>query len=132
MSAANANANMNAAAVTRALSRNTNISPQKGRLVADQIRGMMIGPALEILQFSRKKAAEPIRKTLNSAVANAEENANADIDALYVRRIEVSDGMALRRARFGARGRVSRITKRRSHILIELAAADGRKKKGGK
>lgn len=106
----------------RALSRNVSLSPQKGRLVADQIRGKMIGPALELLQFSRKKAATPIRKTLNSAVANAEENAGADIDALYVSRIEVSDGATLKRLRFGARGRASRIEKRRSHILIELAA----------
>ena len=111
----------------RALSRNVSLSPQKGRLVADQIRGKMIGPALELLQFSRKKAATLIRKTLNSAVANAEENAGADIDVLYVRRIEVSDGATVKRVRFGARGRVSRINKRRSHILIELAAATNKK-----
>lgn len=109
--------------VSRALSRNVQVSPQKGRLVADQIRGKMIGPALELLQFSRKKAATAVRKTLNSAVANAEENAGADIDILYVSRIEIGDGAALKRVRFGARGRVSRICKRRSHILIELSAA---------
>ena len=106
----------------RALSRNVPLSPQKGRLVADQIRGMMIEQALELLQFSRKKAATLIKKTLSSAVANAEENAGADIDTLYVERIEVSDGTTMKRARFGARGRVSRIKKRRSHILVELAA----------
>lgn len=107
----------------RALTRNVPMSPQKGRLVADQIRGKMIGAALELLQFSRKKAAALIRKTLNSAVANAENNANADIDVLYVSRIEIGDAAHLKRARFGARGRVSRIHKRRSHILIELSAA---------
>ena len=107
----------------RAFSRNVPMSPQKGRLVADQIRGLMIAAAMETLQFSRKKAGALIKKTLGSAIANAEENARADIDVLYVKRIEVSDGVTMKRARFGARGRVSRINKRRSHILIELAEA---------
>lgn len=111
---------------SKALSRNVPLSPQKGRLVADQIRGMMIAQALDLLQFSPKKAAALIKKTLNSAVANAEENAGADIDTLYVERIEVSDGITMKRAQFGARGRVSRINKRRSHILIELAAQKGK------
>lgn len=135
---ANASASTTPAAkAVRALSRNVPLSPQKGRLVADQIRGKMIGAAVEILQFSRKKAASLIIKTLNSAIANAEENASADIDALRITRIEVSDGIVMKRAQFGARGRVSRISKRRSHILIELAetAPDGGKrggKRGGK
>ncbi|MGU9952130.1 MAG: 50S ribosomal protein L22 [Gammaproteobacteria bacterium WSBS_2016_MAG_OTU1] len=112
----------------RALTRNVNLSPQKGRLVADQIRGMMIGPALELLRFSHKKAAAIIRKTLNSAIANAEENAGVDIDVLYVERIEINQGVTAKRARFGARGRVSRINKRHSHILIELATAKKKRK----
>ncbi len=107
----------------RAFSRNAPMSPQKGRLVADQIRGLAAGKAVETLQFSRKKAGALIKKVLNSAMANAEENAGADIDALYVKRIEISDGVTMKRAQFGARGRVSRINKRRSHILIELAEA---------
>lgn len=113
---------MNAANVSRALSRNVPMSPQKGRLVADQVRGKKIESALELLHFSRKKAAAIIRKTLNAAVANAEDGANADIDLLYVSRIEINEGIVLKRARFGARGRVSRINKRRSHVLIELSA----------
>lgn len=108
---------------TIAIARNVPMSPQKGRPVADQIRGKMIGPALELLQFSRKKAADLIGKTLNSAVANAEENANADIDTLYVSKIEIQDGVAFKRLRHNARGRASRILKRRSHIVIELAVA---------
>ena len=107
--------------IVRALSRNISLSPQKGRLVADQVRGLMVGVASELLQFSCKKAALLIKKTLNSAIANAEENANVDIDTLYISRIEVSDGATVKRIQFGARGRVSRINKRRSHILIELA-----------
>ncbi|MGI9306934.1 MAG: 50S ribosomal protein L22 [Gammaproteobacteria bacterium] len=110
-------------AAIRAFSRNAPVSPQKGRLVADQIRGLDAARALETLQFSRRKAGALIKKVLNSALANAEENANADIDTLYVKRIEVSDGITMKRAQFGARGRVSRICKRRSHILIELAEA---------
>ena len=105
----------------RAFSRNAPVSPQKGRLVADQIRGLAADKALETLEFSRKKAGALIKKVLNSAMANAEENAGADIDSLYVRRIEIGDGTVMKRARFGARGRVARICKRRSHILIELA-----------
>lgn len=113
--------------VIRALARNVPLAPQKGRQVADQIRGMAVGRAMELLQFSRRqKAGALIRKNLSSAVANAEDRSH-DIDALYVRRIEVSAGMTMKRARFGARGRVSRINHRRSHILIELAVADGEK-----
>ncbi|MDM5147304.1 50S ribosomal protein L22 [Candidatus Persebacteraceae bacterium Df01] len=110
----------------RAIIRNAPLSPQKGRLVADQVRGMNVGKAMECLLFSRKKAAAILRKGLSSAIANAEENAGADIDALYVARIEVTDGMTIKRIRFGARGRVSRINKRRSHVLIQLAAKEGK------
>lgn len=115
--------------VARALSRNAPISPQKGRLVADQIRGHLLASAVETLKFSRKKAAFLIGKVLNSAIANAEEK-SADIDALRVSRIEVSDGIMMKRAVFGARGRVSRIEKRRCHILIELAEAANPGKSG--
>ncbi|MGI9347718.1 MAG: 50S ribosomal protein L22 [Gammaproteobacteria bacterium] len=109
----------------RALVRNVPLSPQKGRLVADQVRGLMADKAMELLKFSRKKAAAIVRKGLGQAIANAEENAGADIDGLYIQRIQVMDGMVMKRVQFGARGRVSRIKKRRSHILIELAAKEG-------
>ncbi len=116
--------------ISRALHKNASLSPQKGRLVADTIRGLSIGAALERLHFSQKKASALIEKLLNSAIANAEDKSQADIDTLYVQRIEVSDGQHMRRIRFGARGRVSRITKQRCHILVELG--DVKSKKRGK
>ena len=105
---------------TRALAKNVMLSPQKGRLVADLIRGLPVDLALERLNFSRKKAAAVMKKVLNSAIANAENNHGADIDNLFVCRIEVTDGVHLPRLRFGARGRANRIYKRRSHILLEV------------
>lgn len=106
--------------VARSIVRNVALSPFKGRVVADQIRGMRVSRALDILRDSPRKAAHIIGKAVNSAIANAEENHRADVDALVVRRVEVSDGMTLKRVRFGARGRVCRIKKRRSHILVAL------------
>ncbi|MCH9704987.1 MAG: 50S ribosomal protein L22 [Proteobacteria bacterium] len=105
---------------TRALAKNASLSAQKGRLVADLIRGLPVESALERLHFSRKKAAEIIKKVLNSAIANAENNDGADIDRLMICRIEVTDGVHLKRMRFGARGRASRIVKRRCHVLLEV------------
>ena len=105
---------------TRALVRNVMLSPQKGRLVADLIRGLPVESALERLHFSRKKGAAIIKKALNSAIANAENNDGADIDNLIVCRIEVTDGSHMKRIQFGARGRANRITKRRSHVLLEV------------
>lgn len=118
--------------IARVLAKNLAISPQKARLVADLIRGLPVGEASERLQFSRQKAGKLFAKALDSAIANAEQNHNADIDALVICRAEVSDGMKLSRARFGARGRVNRITRRRSHILLELDAnpPKGKKRKG--
>lgn len=111
---------MDGARATRALARNVMLSPQKGRLVADAIRGLPVEQAMERLRFSRKKAAGIIKKVLDSAIANAENNDNMDIDNLVICRIEVTDGVHLKRVRFGARGRVSRIRKGRSHILLEV------------
>ena len=105
---------------SRALAKNVMLSPQKGRLVADLIRGLPVETALEQLHFSRKKAAVIIKKILNSAIANAENNDGADIDNLVVCRAEVTDGVHLKRVRFGARGHVSRILKSRSHVLLEV------------
>ena len=114
--------------VTSALARNVQLSPQKGRLVADLIRGLPVGEAVLCLQYTQQKAGKLIAKVLNSAIANAEENHKADIDMLLVRRVEVSAGVSLSRVRFGARGRVSRITRRRSHILLELGEIDSKHK----
>ncbi len=97
------------------------ISAQKARLVADQIRGMPVERADELLMFSNKKAAQIIRKVLLSAVANAEHNAGADIDELKVDRIWVDEGPTMKRGRARAKGRYTRILKRSSHITVVLA-----------
>ena len=110
--------------ITRSLSRNAPVSPFKGRMAADMIRGMPVQRALETLEFSRQKAAGILWKTLRAAVSNAEENHAADADDLMVARVEVNDGPILKRARFGARGRVSRVKRRRSHILVAVAAVE--------
>ena len=112
--------------ITRSVSRNAPVSPFKGRLAAEAIRGLPAQRALEALQFSRQKAAGILWKTLRAAVSNAEENHAADADDLVVARVEISDGTTLKRARFGARGRVARIKRRRCHILIALAAVSAR------
>lgn len=100
--------------------RGARISAQKARLVADQIRGKHINQALEILQFSNKKAAAIIYKVLNSAIANAENNAGADIDELKVAEIQVGEGISLKRFAARAKGRGTRILKRTSNIFIRV------------
>ncbi|EEX38170.1 50S ribosomal protein L22 [Vibrio metschnikovii] len=97
------------------------ISPQKARLVADQIRGKSVDQALETLTFSNKKAAELIKKVLESAIANAEHNEGADIDDLRVAKIFVDEGPTMKRIMPRAKGRADRILKRSSHITIVVA-----------
>ncbi|GAB2637827.1 MULTISPECIES: 50S ribosomal protein L22 [Vibrio] len=97
------------------------ISPQKARLVADQIRGKNVDQALEILTFSNKKAAELIKKVLESAIANAEHNEGADIDDLNVAKIFVDEGPIMKRIMPRAKGRADRILKRSSHITVVVA-----------
>ena len=97
------------------------ISPQKARLVADQIRGKNVENALQLLGFSTKKAAGIIKKVLESAIANAEHNNGADVDELKVSRIFVDQGRTLRRWRPRAKGRVNHIIKRTSHITVTVA-----------
>jgi large subunit ribosomal protein L22 len=96
------------------------LSAQKGRLVADQIRGLPVARALEVLEFSPKKAARTIRKVLESAIANAEHNEGADVDELQVQRILVDVGPTLRRFHARAKGRGARILKRTSHITVTV------------
>ena len=100
------------------------LSAQKGRLVADQIRGKSVEHALNILQFSPKKAGAIIRKVLESAIANAEHNAGADIDELKVTQICVEKGPVLKRFAARAKGRGNRIIKPTCHIF--LTVGDGR------
>ena len=101
--------------------RFSRISPQKARLVADQVRGKPVEEALSILQFSPKKGADVIRKVVESAVANAENNAGADIDELKVKTIMVDEGPTLKRFRARAKGRGTRILKRTSHVTVIVA-----------
>ena len=100
------------------------ISPQKVRLVADQIRGKGVEEALDILEFSNKKSADIIKKLLNSAIANAEHNEGADIDELNVSTIFVDEGRLLKRLRPRAKGRADRILKRSCHITIKVCDSE--------
>ncbi len=99
------------------------ISPQKARLVADQVRGMAVEEALDVLAFSQKKSAAIIKKILDSAIANAEHNEGADIDELTITKIMVDQAPTMKRLRPRAKGRANRILKRTSHIT--LAVGDG-------
>ncbi len=101
--------------------KNTRISAQKMRLVADQIRGLPVDSALNILTFSNKKAAKIIKKVLESAIANAEHNDAADVDELTVSEIMVDEGPTMKRWRPRARGRANKIFKRMSHVTVAVA-----------
>lgn len=106
---------------TTAKLRHARISAQKVRLVADQVRGLPVDKALNLLTFSTKKAAEIIKKLLDSAIANAEHNDGADIDELKITSIMVDEGPTQKRIAARAKGRSSRILKRTSHITIAVA-----------
>ena len=97
------------------------ISAQKVRLVADQIRGMPVEQAEQLLAFSTKKAAHIMKKVLLSAVANAEHNEGADIDELKITTVMVDEGPTMKRGRARAKGRGTRILKRTSHITLVVA-----------
>ena len=97
------------------------ISAQKCRLVADQIRGLSVGRAVEILEFGPKKASGIVKKVLNSAIANAEHNDGADIDELKVIKIFVDEGPTQRRFQPRAKGRACKILKRTSHLTIMVS-----------
>ena len=105
---------------TNATLRGVRLSPQKGRLVADLVRGMSVDQALNILAFSPKKGAGIIKKVLESAIANAEHNDGADIDALKVTRIYVEKGTVLKRFTARAKGRGNRIVKPTCHIYLTV------------
>ena len=97
------------------------ISAQKVRLIADQVRGKGVEEALEVLNFSNRKAAHLVRKVLDSAIANAENNEGADVDELKVSRIFVDEGITMKRLRPRAKGRADRILKRSCHITLTVA-----------
>lgn len=104
-----------------AVQKYARLSAQKARLVADQVRGMPVEKAVELLDFSNKKAAVVIKKVLESAIANAEHNEGADIDELRVSAVCVDEGPSQRRWRARARGRVNHIEKRTSHIRVTVS-----------
>ncbi|MBW7859986.1 MAG: 50S ribosomal protein L22 [Rhodocyclaceae bacterium] len=105
---------------TRAILRGVRLSAQKGRLVADQVRGKRVDQALNILAFSPKRGAQIIRKVVESAIANAEHNDGADIDALKVKTIYVEEGTSLKRFAARAKGRGNRILKPTCHIFVTV------------
>ena len=100
--------------------RNARIAAQKMRLVADQVRGLPVEQALNVLMFSDKKAAHLIKKVLESAIANAEHNDGADVDELKVGHISVDEGPTMKRWRARARGRAAKILKRTSHVTVSV------------
>ena len=101
--------------------RNAHISAQKCRLVADLVRGMPVERALNELTFSRKKAAQLVKKVLLSAMSNAEHNEGADIDELKISAVCVDEGPTHKRWRARARGRANQILKRTSHITVTVS-----------
>ena len=105
---------------TKAIVRGVRLSADKGRLVADLVRGKKVDQALNILAFTQKKAAGIVKKALESAIANAEHNDGADIDTLKVKTIHVEEGMTLKRFTARAKGRGNRILKPTCHVYLTV------------
>jgi large subunit ribosomal protein L22 len=105
---------------TRAVLRGVRLSVDKGRLVADLIRGKKVEQALNTLEFTQKKAAVIIKKVLNSAIANAEHNDGADVDSLRVKTIYVEQGATLKRSAARAKGRGARLSKPTCHVYVTV------------
>ena len=107
----------------KAVARHVRISPQKVRMLADAIKGKPVDKAMSMLRFMPQKAAAIIEKVLRSAVANADQQPDMDIDSLIVGRLLVDCGPTLKRFRARARGRGTRILKRSSHVTVVLTEA---------
>ncbi len=107
----------------KAVTRYVRIAPRKARLVTELVKGKPVEEALTILRFVPKKAARLVDKTLRSALANAEQNPNIDVDTLYIKRIFVDGGPSMKRWRARAMGRATKIIKRSSHITVILDEA---------
>jgi len=105
---------------TKAIVRGVRLSVDKGRLVADLVRGKKVDQALNILNFTQKKAAGIVKKALESAIANAEHNDGADIDELKITSIYVEQGTTLKRFSARAKGRGNRISKPTCHIFVTV------------
>ena len=109
-----------------ATAKRLRVSPRKARLVVDQVRGKAVSDAIDILSFSTSKSAPLVRKVLESAMANAENNEGADVDDLKISEIYVNEGITVKRVRPRARGRADRILKRTCHVTVTLTdAVDG-------
>ena len=107
----------------RAVAKYVRVSPRKVRLVMDEIRGKKVGDALNWLAFSPQKGAFLLKKLIHSAVANAENRADVDVDALYIKRVFADEGPTLKRFRPRAMGRATKIRKRTSHLTVVLDEA---------
>ena len=105
---------------TRAVARFVRMSPRKVRLIMDEIRGKRVDEALNMLSFSPQKGSRILKKLVHSAVANAEQNSNMDVDSLFIKRIFADEGPTLKRWRPRALGRATRIRKRTSHLTVIL------------
>ncbi|MFW6092964.1 MAG: 50S ribosomal protein L22 [Pseudomonadota bacterium] len=103
-----------------ATAKRLRVSPQKARLVVDLVRGKPVGEALDILAFSTQKASGLVRKVVESAIANAENNEAADVDELRISEIFVNEGITMKRIKPRAKGRADRIFKRTSHITVTV------------
>jgi len=105
---------------TRAVAKFVRISPRKIRLVMDQVRGKPVGEALNMLSFAPQRGARILKKLVNSAIANAEQNTGVDVDSLYIMRVYADEGPTLKRWRPRAQGRATSIRKRTSHLTVVL------------
>ena len=105
---------------TRAVAKYVRISPRKIRLVMNQVRGKQVGEALNMLSFTPKRGARILKKLVNSAIANAEQNTGVDVDSLYIMRVYADEGPTLKRWRPRAQGRATSIRKRTSHLTVVL------------
>ena len=106
---------------TQAVLKFTRLAPNKARLLADLVRGKKVDEALNILKFSNQKSARVIRKVLESAIANAENNNGADVDELKIREIFIDEGPVMKRIMPRAKGRADRIVKPTSHITVRVS-----------
>ncbi|HEY9161983.1 MAG TPA: 50S ribosomal protein L22 [Desulfomonilia bacterium] len=105
---------------SRAILRHTRVSPRKARLVADEVRGKPVSDALTMLKLMQNKRSGIVAKVINSAVANALQSGMVDVDNLFVKTIQIDEGVTLKRFMPRAQGRATRILKRTSHISVVL------------
>jgi len=105
----------------KAILRFCRVAPRKARIVADMIRGRNVEEAISLLEFTPKRSAQIVRKVLHSAIANAEDTTEVDVDRLFVKKITVDQGPTLKRYRPRAQGRAFRINKKTSHIILVVA-----------